>query len=38
MAVIVKGLAWQELMVYWWIMFFSVDFAAYEPLRANTAL
>ena len=31
---LVKDLAWQEAVVYWWTAF-SVDFATYQPLRSQ---
>ena len=38
---LVKDLAWQESVVYWWTALqcwldvFSVDFATYQPLRSQ---
>ena len=32
---ILKDLAWQESVVYWWPDVFSVDFATYQPLRSQ---
>ena len=37
---LVKGLAWQESVDYWWMACcwpndFSVDFATYQPLRSQ---